>query len=192
MALKNVSLIKAKVEGSFNELSGKFSPELLFQSLLDLCAVAENSPQFASNITELVGETGAALSSLSTDGLPLGTSVIVPFNNSNLSFILTDQDVDTLAPYVIKSADSTLITPRAWVRSNVICVEFDIDDLDGSYDFAFQHSLGFPFVNVLVFTTSNVNLPSVTFSPSPTSPNDVVIVHLGAGFEGTYKLIISY
>jgi hypothetical protein len=188
----NALTIQAKVEEAFDEFRTRFNPERLYQALTDLAAMAGRSVQFCPDITKLVGADEDTLQAQNVDALPLGTTVMIRYNGSLLTYTLTANDLDTIAPYIIKVTREAGDAPRTWVRSGAIFSTFENEDLEESHVLSLEHKLGFPFCNVLVFNEANQYQPNISFQPDQADPNNTVKVNIGSGFEGTWSVMITY
>jgi hypothetical protein len=188
----NALTIQAKVEEAFDEFRTRFNPERLYQAITDLATMAGRSVQFCSEIIQLVGADEDALQAQNIDTLPLGTTVMVRYSGSLLTYTLTANDLETIAPYIIRVPREAGDAPRTWVRSGAIFTTFGNEDLDETHILSLEHQLGFPFVNVLVFNASNQYQPSISFEPDSADPNNTVKVNIGSGIEGTWSVMITY
>lgn len=184
--------ITAKVNEAFDEFRQKFNPSLLHQALIDLTAMAARSVQFCPGITALVGTDENCLQAVSVVNIPVGSTILVPFNGALLQYTLTNNNLVTVAPYVIRSDYSTIEQPRSWVRSGAVYGTFVASDLDEEMLLHIPHNLGFPFCHVLIFDNNNIYRPNTTYSPDSADPNNKVLVNIGQGFEGNWKLLITY
>ena len=184
--------IAAKVNEAFDEFRKKFNPTLLHEAMIDLAAMAARSVQFCPGITELVGSEESSLEATVITNIPVGTTILVPFGGSLLQYTLVSNQLVTVAPYVVRSAFSTTEQPRAWVRTGAKYGTFVHADLDEEALLKVTHGFGFPFCNVLVFDNNNIYRPGTTFSPDAEDPNNKVVISIGQGFEGTWKLLITY
>jgi hypothetical protein len=183
--------IRSRIDASFNGFQNKFDPVLLYQALADLCSLAAQVPQIPG-ITALVGDSDDSLEYMPVEGLPIGTTVVVRFNSSLMVYVLSEQHTPTLAPYVIRSHFSTTQQPRSWVRSGVQCHEFTMADLSGEFQLTLAHNLGFPLCSVMVFNATGALLSGIPYTPDPEDPNNQLLVQLGSGFEGTWRVLVIY
>jgi hypothetical protein len=188
----NALTIQAKVEEAFDEFRTRFNPERLYQAITDLATMAGRSVQFCPGITNLVGDEETSLQAQNVDALPLGTTVTIRYNGSLLTYTLTSNDLETIAPYIIRVPREPGDAPRTWVRSGAIFTTFGNEDLDETHTLALDHSLGFPFCNVLVFNSANQYMPNISFYPDPAAPANTVKANIGSGFEGTWSVMITY
>lgn len=188
---QNPSLIQQKVESAFSEFTGKFDPVLLYQALLDLCTLAVNVPQVCTNITTLVGEGDDALEAMDVSAMELGTAIVIQYQGSFQIYILTANDLATVAPYIIK-ANNGEGDARSWARAGSLFGTFTNEDLTEEYLLFVTHGLGFPYCNVLIFNANNEYQSNISFHPAPENPNMQVAINIGSGFEGTWKVLIAY
>lgn len=188
----NALTIKAKVNSAFDGFHAMFDPEKLYEALVDLCDLGGRSVQVCTGITELVGSDEDCLQVVNTDALPLGTSIMIVFNSSIVNYLLTSNDLATVAPYVIRSDSSTVEDPRTWIKAGSIMVDFEASDMDEGSLLTITHNLGFPLVNVLVFDENNDYMPGISFAPDETDPNTKVVVNMVSSFEGTRLALLTY
>jgi hypothetical protein len=193
MSYKNAEQLKAKISESFDDFEEKFDPVLLFQALSDLATIAGNSPQFATELTDLLGEADNTLESFSITDLPEGATVMVKFNEAVLSFTLHYTEVTaSIAPYIVKSAHSTQNEPRTWIRSGIQYHILQGGELNEEFQINIMHNLGIPMIALFVFTPSGEIVHSVTWEPNSVSPNTDLIITFTSGFEGERHAILIY
>jgi hypothetical protein len=188
----NALTIKAKINSAFDEFRTRFNPEMLYEALVELCDLGGRSVQICPGITDLTGTDENCLQTVIVDLFPLGTSIVVPFGGSIIQYMLTANNLQTVAPYVVRADSSTQQDPRTWIKAGSLMVAFTNSDLDEGSLLTITHNLGFPLINVLVFDENNDYLPSISFAPDETDPNTKVVVNIGAGFEGTRHALITY
>jgi hypothetical protein len=189
----NALTIQAKVEEAFDEFRTRFNPERLYQAITDLATMAGRSVQFCGQITQLIGDDEFCLEQVDITGLPLGTTIMVPFGSSLLSFTLTGNSVlQSVAPYIIKAPDLANGDSRSWIRTGSLFSTFAQDALDENGVLKVDHNLGFPFFHLLVFDNQHLYRPTIVYSPDPEATNTSVLVSINQGFEGNWSLLITY
>lgn len=187
-----VQPIREKLSAAFDEFQKKFSPELLYQVLTDLCMIAESTPRICPEITTLLGEADGSLEYMPLEDIPTGATILVQYRGSLLQYTLTNQSMETIAPYIIRSYYSTTEAPRAWVREAAIFGTFTAGDLAEDFSLVVEHNLGFPFFGVLLFDQQNQRVQPLGYGPLEENPTTHLKVRLGQAFEGTWKLLITY
>lgn len=188
----NALNILDKVNLSFDEFQNTFDPEKLHEALVDLCQIAGRSLQYCPGITKLLGSDEDSLQGVDITYLPVGSTIIVGINAALFQYTLTSNDLQSVAPYIIRSDNSTELNPRSWVRAASMFGTFTYEDVDGSGILKLTHNLGFPYFNVLIFDQVNKYRHDIAWEPSDVKPNEEVWVTIGMGFEGTWKILICY
>lgn len=191
MILKSNDIL-AKVNLSFDEFQNTFDPVKLYEALVDLCQMAGRGLQYCPGITKLLGSDEDSLQGVVITNLPVGSTIVVGISAALFQYTLTSNDLQSVAPYIIRSDYSTELQPRSWVRSGAMFGTFTYEDVDGNGLLKLTHNLGFPFINVLIFDNLNKYRHDIVWEPSDLNPDTEVWVNIGMGFEGTWKILICY
>jgi len=182
-----------KLNDSFDEFQSRFNPQRLHELLTDLCNAAGRSLHFYAEINELIGESETALENISVEGIPTGKSIVIPFGSTLLHYTLTANDVpQSVAPYIIKAPDLLDGDSRSWIKAGSLFGKFTQDEVDANGILTVQHNFGFPFFHVMVFDGNGQKRSNIIHTPTEGNPNNSVDVSINQGFEGEWKVLITY